>query len=112
MVHLIARPADYRGVEVFVSGYSRLSRGRLFLFLTEEHARANDIQSAVIVGSTLDGREMESISGCHDRFVTVFGRFDALDGGLAVLMDIARVIAYGPHDEIEGDCYALVASHS
>jgi hypothetical protein len=106
MVDLIADAENYRGRDLFVSGYSRVSRGKLFLFLSEQNARMDDIPSAVLLGQTLGGERMDSIPECQDRFVTVFGRFEKLPTGLNGITAIERVIAYGPSGEIEGDCFS------
>lgn len=110
MVNLIADAREYRGSDVFVSGYARVSKGKLFLFLGEEHARAGDIQSAVLLDRTLDGKTMNSVSACHDRFVTVFGRFEKLPTGLDGITEIERVIGYAQSGEIEGDCFSANGS--
>jgi hypothetical protein len=103
---LIADPGDYRGSDILVNGHSRVSRGKWFLFLSEQHARADDFQSAVLLDETLDGKQLDSIPECHDRFVTVFGWFEKLPIGINGITAIERVIAYGPSGGIDADCFS------
>ena len=105
LVQLISDPQKYIGHEVAVSGYAKLSRGRSFLFLTEEHARADDIVSAVLLYKTLDDARMEDIAACHGAFVTVFGLFDELPGEMIGITKVERVVRYLPQGGVEGDCF-------
>lgn len=105
LVQLIIEPQEYVGHDVSVSGYARMSRGRLFLFLTEEHARADDIVSAVLLEKTQDGVRMEDVTACHDSFVTVFGHFDELPTEMIGITAVERVIRYLPAGGIDRDCF-------
>lgn len=107
LASLLVAPSDYQGEAVAVRGYTRSQRGRMFLFLTSEHAQVGDLSNSVLLYRTLDGGEaMEDLAPCDQSFSLVFGTFDELPNELVGITDIERVVRYTPEGDADDDCFS------
>ena len=95
LVSIISNPEDYLGAEVTVVGYHSTGLEPPVLYLSEAHARVSDWPSGVLLYETVDGRRFSSLTGCHDQYVKVIGRFTKLPTGEPGISEITRVVALG-----------------
>ena len=72
LIHLLVFPDKFEGMNIRVSGYLQRDTG-LKLYLTKEHADANDTPSSILLSDTNKGDISKST--CLSSFVTLEGKF-------------------------------------
>ena len=88
IIDLIVRPQEVEGLRVRVAGY--LTRTlNLHLYLSEEYAKLEDINSAIGVDS--EGLDQLVKNGCLDRYVWVLGDFRRLESGEFAIRPLTEV---------------------
>jgi hypothetical protein len=102
MVELLARPVEYEGALIEVTGFY----GGVYpaLFLTRDHAEINDLDSAFLVTNETEGYLDKH---CVGYYVTIEGRFKRRLGGLPgpdpenfEIDDVTQVRIFKDGDEI------------
>jgi hypothetical protein len=89
LVDLIVRPQELENRRIMVSGF--LSRdANLYLYLTEDHAKLEDIASAVLVDS--DGLVGLAANHCLERYVSAVGSFGKDAGGEYAILQLDEVL--------------------
>lgn len=78
IIHLITRPQEVEGLRLRTAGF--LARTlNLYLYLSEEYSKLEDINSAIGVDS--EALDDLAANGCLDRYVWIIGEFGRLDSG-------------------------------
>ena len=98
LARVIVEPEPFVGYNITVVGF--LSEMGDILFLSEDHARAVDIATAVYVNieyqASDEGVGGISSTGCEWRFVRVFGHFTRLNNGEYFIKSVYKILATDP----------------
>ena len=94
LMSLVVSPAKFIGERVAVTGYLDGSGVPPYLYFSKERSFLHDAPNSIVAYETVDGRRMNEIERCLNRYVTVIGTFKKLEIGGAGITDIYRVVSF------------------
>jgi len=116
LAKVIVEPKSFVGYNISVVGF--LSNTGDVLYLTEDHARARDIATAVYISVAYRDSDISAhgipSTGCESKFVRVFGRFDQSDGGEFSIRSVHKIQTFdrGGDLKLAQDCWSNPAAAS
>ena len=90
LVELISNSQQYVSQKIITTGFLR-HRLNWYLFLTADHARISDFESAIRVSETDNGDIY--MSGCGGSYVSIVGTFsESFDPGKYIIVDVVAIL--------------------